>query len=260
MVPNTHVSTQFFRSTGAMVMREMVTTYGRSPGGYAWAVLEPVAAISLLSVAFSLAFHAPSLGTSFVLFYATGYLPFILFSDVVNKLASALRFSRPLLAYPVVGFIDVLMARFVLNLLTHLLVFLIVIAGIILILEPSVSIDVAVVIGALGMASALALGVGCLNCFLLTAFPVWERVWQIVTRPLFLVSGILFLLEDVPAQFRDWLWFNPLFHVTGEMRRGFYANYEPAYVMPGYVYFVSLLAAVLGLFFLLRTYRDFLES
>ncbi|MEL7344676.1 MAG: ABC transporter permease [Pseudomonadota bacterium] len=260
MVPSPHMPIQFVRSTGAMVMREMVTSYGRSPGGYVWAVLEPVAAISLISVVFSLAFHAPSLGTSFVFFYATAYLPFMLFNDVVNKLTSALRYSRPLLAYPAVGFLDALMARFLLNLVTHLLVFCIVIAGIFAIIRPPAIIDIPIIFGALGMVAALSLGVGCLNCFLLTAFPVWERLWQIITRPLFIVSGILFVYEDVPAQFREWLWFNPLFHITGEMRRGFYANYEPGYVSPVFVYLTALICAVIGIFFLLRTYRDFLET
>ena len=67
------------RAIGALVLREMATTFGRSPGGWLWAVAEPVAVIALLSFAFSLAFRSPSLGTSFPLFYATGYLPFLLF-------------------------------------------------------------------------------------------------------------------------------------------------------------------------------------
>ena len=33
---------QTFRTISALIMREMQTTYGRSPGGYLWAVLEPV--------------------------------------------------------------------------------------------------------------------------------------------------------------------------------------------------------------------------
>ena len=78
-----------------MMLREMVTTYGRSPGGYLWAVLEPVAAIGLLSLVFSLAFRAPSLGGNFPLFYASAYLPYMLFIDINNKLAAAIRFSRP---------------------------------------------------------------------------------------------------------------------------------------------------------------------
>lgn len=31
-----------FRTVMAMVLREMTATYGRTPGGYIWAIIEPV--------------------------------------------------------------------------------------------------------------------------------------------------------------------------------------------------------------------------
>lgn len=243
-----------------MVLREMVTTYGRSPGGYLWALLEPIAAIALLSVVFSIAFHAPSLGGNFPLFFASAYLPFMLFLDVTNKLASALRFSRPLLAYPAVTVVDVVTARFLLNVATHLLVFVVVMTAILLISGQSAKIDVPRIVDGLAMAGVLALGVGTLNCHLSTAFPVYERLWSVATRPLVIVSGLFFLLEDVPAQVRDILWYNPLFHVTGEIRAGFYATYDATYVSPAYVYLPALALFALGLALLRRDYRALVDT
>ena len=75
-----------FRAVGALILREMATTHGKSPGGFLWAIAEPVAAIALLSFAFSLIFVAPPLGRDFALFYATGFLPFFLFLDVSQKI------------------------------------------------------------------------------------------------------------------------------------------------------------------------------
>ena len=43
----------------ALMLREMATTYGRSAGGYLWAILEPILGIALLSVIFSLALARP---------------------------------------------------------------------------------------------------------------------------------------------------------------------------------------------------------
>ena len=40
------------RTIVALVLREMATTHGRSPGGYVWAVLEPVAALIVMTVVF----------------------------------------------------------------------------------------------------------------------------------------------------------------------------------------------------------------
>lgn len=240
------------RTVVALMLREMATSYGRSPGGYVWAVLEPVAAIALFSVVLSLALHSPSLGRSFPLFYATGYLPFMLFFDLAGKTALSIRFSRPLLAYPRVNFVDAILARFVLNMLTHLVVFCAVLSGIFMFSETSAVLDLPRILHALAMAGGLAIGVGVTNCFLMSFYPIWERIWQILTRPLFLVSGIFFLYEDLPGQAQDVMWFNPLLHILGEMRRGFYPVYDGTYISPSYVWAISLIGFGFGLMLLRR--------
>lgn len=244
----------------ALMLREMVTTYGRSPGGYLWAVVEPVAAIALLSFAFSMAFHAPSLGKSFPLFYATGYLPFMLFHDVSGKTATAVRFSLPLLNFATVTWVDVIAARFLLNLLTHLVVIALVIAGIFTIVEVRTATNLPHAVNALGMAAALALGTGALNAYLFMAFPVWERVWSVLTRPLFVVSGVFFLFEDLPAWVRDYLWLNPLFHVTGEMRMGFYPTYAAHYVTPSFAYGTGVALLLAGMMLMTRHHDELIHK
>lgn len=248
------------RAIAALMLREVQTAFGRSPGGYLWALAEPVAAIALLSIVFSVALRAPALGTSFALFYASGYLPFAAFLDIANKLANALRFSRPLLLYPAVTVADAILARLALNLLTHALVTATVIAGIVAVTGAPMPEDPLRIASALGMAATLAFGAGTINCYLFSAFPAWERIWQIVTRPLFIVSGIFFLPEDVPVPYRDVVLLNPLVHVAGEMRRGIYASYDGRHVSPLFVYGVSLALLVPGLALLHRRGSRILEQ
>lgn len=242
------------------MLREMVTTYGRSPGGYMWAILEPVAAIALLSFVFSLAFRTPSLGTSFPLFYATGYLPFILYTDISNKIARAITFSRPLLRYPRVTYIDAILARLFTNVLTHLIVFYILMAGITMTLDIQIILNIPAILLSLLMAAVLGLGVGSINSYLIPAFPAWKQLWSIITRPLFIASGILYTFEDVPAEYREYLWYNPIIHIVGAMRRGFYSTYDATYVSPTYVFGIGLLLLVFGLIMLRRHHRAILSN
>ena len=121
------------RAVFALMLREMTTTYGRSPGGYFWAIAEPVAAIGLLSLAFSMFMRHPPLGQSFILFYATGFLPLAAYQHMSGNIGMAIRFSRPLLAYPTVTYFDAIVARFLLSIITQAVIFIIVIGGTILI-------------------------------------------------------------------------------------------------------------------------------
>ena len=53
------------RAISALILREMATAHGRIRGGYLWAVAEPVAAVALLVLVFSVAFEQPPLGRCF---------------------------------------------------------------------------------------------------------------------------------------------------------------------------------------------------
>lgn len=247
------------RAIVALILREMATTYGNSPGGYLWAILDPVAALAMFSLGFSLMFNAPPVGNSFPMFYATGFLPFMMFNDVANKMATSIPFSRALLAYPVVTFIDALFARFILNVLTHMMVSFIVFFGIIYIFDARAELDLPVILLGYSMAAMLGLGIGTLNCYLMTAYPVWERSWQIVTRPLFIISGVFFTYGSLPTEVKDILWYNPLLHIVGLTRSGFYGAYRADYVSLLWVFFVSALTLFLGLLLLWRQHRTLLE-
>ena len=85
------------RAIMALVLREMATRYGRSPGGYIWALAEPLGMIFMLSIAFEALVRVPPLGNNFILFFATGYLPFQLYISVSNNVGRAINFSRALL-------------------------------------------------------------------------------------------------------------------------------------------------------------------
>lgn len=247
------------RAVFALVLREMSTTYGRSPGGYLWAILEPVAALALLSAIFAVLFRSPPLGNNFPLFYASGVLPFTFFMSTSNKIAQALTFSRQLLAYPTVTYIDTIIARFVLALLTDLMVCYIVFAGILMIFDTRVIPDLMVMAVAILLAEILGLGLGTLNCYISTRFPVWLRIWSILMRPMLILSGVLFVFDSIPQPYRDWLWFNPLVHVIGWMRHGLYTTYDADYVSIPYVLAISGICMATGLTLLHRNYRMLLQ-
>lgn len=247
------------RAVAALILREMSVTYGRSPGGYIWAVLEPAAGIGLLVLVFSVAFEAPPMGSNFAMFYATGMIPFLAYSGLSAKLAQSLNYSRALLSYPSVTYVDAMIARFILNLMTELLVAYILFFGILTIWDTGTVVEIdRIAMGFLMMAS-LAIGVGTMNCFLVSLFPVWQVVWGIFNRPLFIISCIFFTFESIPEPYRSYLWYNPLVHVVGYVRTGFYSSYDASYVSMVYVFGLSLFLTAAGLVFLRRYHRDILN-
>lgn len=247
------------RAIAALVLREMSTTNGRSPGGYLWAILEPTAGITLMTIVFSLGFRNPPLGSNFALFYASGLVPLTMFMTISNRVGAAVTYSRQLLAYPSVTFVDAILGRFVLNAITEILVATVIFTGILLVFDTKTIVQMPYVAAAMVMAAALGLGVGTLNCFLFTKFEIWQQLWSILTRPLFIVSCVFMTYDQIPTWARDWLWYNPIIHCVGMMRHGFYSTYHASYVSVTYVLAVSLVTGTIGLMLLYRHKDDLLE-
>ena len=248
-----------FRSILALILREMSSTYGRTPGGYAWEILEPALGIGLLTLIFSAGFRNPSLGTNFAIFYATGLVPFQMWNTISSNVAGAVRYSRPLLAYPAVTFLDALLARFLLAVLTQAIVSYMIISFIRWFYDTQTVVEFPTIFLGYTMIVTFALAIGLLNGFLFQVFPLYQNAWGIVTRPLIFVSGVIILFDTIPQPYRDWLWWNPLVHPIGIIRSGFYVRYDAAYADPIYFFIVTGVVGVTGLLFLTRYYRDILE-
>ncbi|GHA48328.1 transport permease protein [Amylibacter ulvae] len=238
------------RTILSLMLREMATSYGKSPSDFFWAVAEPVLSIALLTFVFSLALKSPSLGSNFAIFYASGYLPFYVYSQVQLKIANSLSFSKRLLSYSRVKFTDAIFARLFVNLAILVTVFYFLITAIEwLYVTHTVHQYEYMILGVL-MATIMGLGVGTLNIFLFVYVPNWENLWRIVTRPLVFLSAVLYIVEDVPSEYQKYLLINPLTHVTGMVRKGFYPTYTADHISVSYVMGFGLTCFAVGLFFL----------
>jgi capsular polysaccharide transport system permease protein len=255
-----HRSFASLRAIGALILREMQTSHGRASGGYFWAIAEPVGGIVLLTLIFSVTFRMPPMGTSFAMFYATGVVPFMCYSDVSNKVANSIRYSKSLLAYPAVTFMDALLARIAFNALTQIMVAFVVFTGIYATMETRTDPQIDQIALGMLMAIVFASAIGVINSFMFEAFAWWQPLWGIFMRPMFLLSCIFFIFDDIPQPYQDWIWWNPLIHIVGQMRLAFYPSYAGEYVSYVYLFGISLGLFAFGLMLLIRYHRDLQNS
>lgn len=235
------------RVIGALLMREMTTTFGRSSLGYLWAVLEPIGIIIVFTFAFSIIFKQPPLGDSFPLFYATGYLPFGIYNACQSKISSALSQNKALLFYPAVTYTDVILGRFTLIALTELLAAFFVFGGLLVYTGMATVHSFGHVFVGLGLALMIGTAVGLCNATLFEIFPSWRNIWKILSRPMFFISAIFYLFDALPDNLQAILWWNPLIHIVGTLRVGFYPEYDAPYISWLYVVMLSLALMTIGL-------------
>lgn len=244
----------------ALILREVSMSNGKTMLGYVWEIAEPVVTILVLTMILSLYFRTPPLGQNFPLFYASGLLPMAIFLDIAGKVATAVRYSRPLLSYPGVTFLDALIARFLVAVMTKLVIFALVLTAIIELYGLNPYFSYGHIAKALLMAMGLGMAIGTVNCLLFAFLPLYDRIWAMVTRPLILFSAVIFLFESVPLPYRDWLWWNPIIHMVGAMRAGLYPTYNDDYVSVTYIIVLIAIFLPTALFFMRRYWREILDA
>jgi capsular polysaccharide transport system permease protein len=236
-----------WRVTAALVVREMSVRFGRKPGGYVWAVLDPAAHILLLTLIFQTLTRTPALGSSFALFFATGYLSFQFYQQTANYVNSAIKSNRSLLTYPNVAPIDTIAARAILQIVTTGFVAVTVLTGLQLSLRVPQTIAFAPLLEAAGLAALLGVSIALLNTVMFQKYPLYEQIYNIIHRPLFMISGIFFLPDAIPNPYREIVLINPLVHVTMLFRTGFYPSYRAAGLDLPYLIMVVVSALMIGM-------------
>jgi len=234
------------------MVREMITRYGRSPGGYIWAILEPAGMVAVLAIAFSQFIKAPPLGESFILFYATGYIPFHAYAEIASTTSNSVNVNRALMQFPVVTPVDAVIARFLLSFLTVIVVSVLIFGTLIATTDDQIRLQIGTVFTALAVAAVLGCGAGALNAVLFAFLPMWQRIWIVINRPLFIISGVFYTFESLPSNVQSILWWNPIVHIVGAARSGFYPVYRGDYVTLGYPLALGVAGFVIGGALLMR--------
>lgn len=249
---------QHIRVTAALIIRETAARYGNKPGGYIWAILDPLAHVLIMTVLFSVIARTPPLGTDFALFFATGYLPFSAYQGMSVFVASAVRANKNLFSYPIVAPIDAVVSRYILQFMTSVLVTIVIFAICTSETKHLHDINMGIVVASFTLATLLGVAVGMMNIPLFNDYPLWEKIFGLINRPLFMISGVLLLPDAMPGQIHDFLLWNPLVHIIMWFRTGIYPSYKAGGLDIMYVVEVAVVMIMIGLtlFTMSRSLRE----
>jgi capsular polysaccharide transport system permease protein len=242
----------------ALLLREMKTRFGANHLGYFWAILEPVLWIGMFAGMYRVFGRLAPPGMSVVAFLTTGIVPFSLFRDTTHRCMTAIDANKGLLFYPQVRPLDLIIARVVLEAVTHLVVMLLFMGSLALYEGvPRVNSLLETLLG-LALASGLGAATGLVCCCLSVYSPTVERLFPSFMRLMFWLSALFHTVETLPPTIRDLLLLNPVTHVLELVRDGWFPGYGARHADPSYVLAWILVLAFFGLS-LERTARRRLE-
>jgi capsular polysaccharide transport system permease protein len=235
------------RVIGALILRETRSRFGRSQLGYLWAIAEPLLYIVSLALLFdAISRHSP-FGSSVALFFATGLLPYQLYSRIAGALTNAFDANEALLAYPIVKPVDTLVARALLEIATSALVMILLLGGLIFFVDAPEPVSLHLMVLAIIGLSLNGFGLGAINAVISKPFPSWRQIYDVASRPLMLVCGVFFTLDTLPPGAREVVSYIPIAHGIELFRSGYYSGYRSTVMDVGYLFVFGLVLCLIGL-------------
>jgi ABC-2 type transport system permease protein/capsular polysaccharide transport system permease protein len=237
------------RVVGALILREMLTRYGRNNIGFLWLFVEPMMftlIVILIRSATSSIYHG---NIPMVAFAMTGWPSVMLWRNMPSRLIGAVRSNRTLLHHRQVTVLDIYLARIILEMLATTtsfvtVSFMLYAAGSLSAPEDALIVTAGwLLLGWFG--AGLALIVGSLS----ERFEVVAHFWRPTSYVLMPLSGIAFVVDTLPQDLQHIALWLPMLNALEFMRDGWFGSMFHAHYDIGYVVIFNLGLTLLGLSF-----------
>lgn len=231
----------------ALLMREIITRYGRHNIGFAWLFVEPM--IFTLGIAAfwyaTKSVHGSSL--PIIPFAIIGYSTVLCWRNSASRAGNAVEANSGLLYHRNVKVLDAFLARTVLEIIGATMSFLALFVSFGFFGQVQLPNDFLLM--ALGwmllvwFSIALALTVGSL--FQLSE--VIDRLWHAFTYILFPLSGAAFFVAWLPEITQKYVLYLPMVHLTEMIRHGYYGDVVRTYESLSYIVWWNLVLSFIAL-------------
>lgn len=231
----------------ALMMREIITRYGRSNLGFLWLFFEPMLFTLGIICIRGMLFNTHPVTFPLIGFLLTGYLAYISFRNITSRLGKCISANKGLLYHQNVTVLDLICARFVLEFLGASGAFLIIATGFIYFGLMNVPVNLALSIGAWAILAWFSLAFGMIVVFLMERSKLFERIWPILMIALLPFSGVFFMVSWMPSVVQPLLLWSPLVNAIELLREAFLGPEIHAIYSIDYLIRVTLVTMLLGL-------------
>jgi ABC-2 type transport system permease protein/capsular polysaccharide transport system permease protein len=238
----------------ALLMREIITRYGRHNIGFMWMFVEPM--MFTIGVAALWSFSGVShSGMPVISFAITGYSAVLLWRNMPSRCSGAIQPNLSLMYHRNVKVLDVFLARLLLEGAGATMSFIIlsvVFISINWMPPPEDILKIAIGWSMLAwFGCALAITIGALS----ELSEIVEKLWHPFTYLMFPLSGAVFMVDWLPASVQPYILYLPMVHGVEILREGYYGSLVKAHYDIGYMATFCMCLTLLGLILTQRVSR-----
>jgi ABC-type polysaccharide/polyol phosphate export permease len=235
------------RVIGALLMREILTRYGRHNLGFLWLFLEPMLFTVAITALWSAAMSIHQSNLPIVAFAVTGYSSVLLWRNMPARCVIAITPNLALMYHRNVKVIDIFAARLLLEGAGSTIAFALLVGLFVSIGWMKLPEDVLKVMGAWALLAWFGVGLALLVGALSERSEVVEKLWHPSAYILFPLSGAVFMVDWLPADMQKLVLILPMVHGVELLREGWFGSTVRAHYDVGYFVVANLLLTLVAL-------------
>ncbi|MFM0276965.1 ABC transporter permease [Paraburkholderia sediminicola] len=236
------------RVIGALLMREILTRYGRHNIGFMWLFFEPMLFTLGITLLWSLVKVEHVSNVPITAFALTGYSSVLVWRNAVNRCNLAIEPNLSLLFHRNVRVIDIFAARILLEIAGATISFIVLAAIFISVGWAKPPHDVLRILEGWGLLIGYAVGLGLVIGSLSERSETIDRVWHTITYLTFPLSGAAFMVDWLPQKFQHLVIYMPMVNGVEMLREGYFGPPLAFHYDWAYFAVVDIVLVLLGLY------------
>ena len=239
----------------ALMIRELITRFGRENIGFLWIMVEPLLFAGLVGMVWHFTHGPTEHGVGIIAFVATGYIPITLFRHGVARSVAVFTANQSLLYHRQIKIVDFILARFIIEILGGMMAYVFMAVVLIGFGEFPVPSDIGLLI-----AGWLLYALFCFSLCLIIAplsevSEIMEKFIPVTTYIVLPFSGLFYMVAWTTPAAREFLLFSPFVNGMEMMRKGIWGAQVTAYYNVWNPIICSAIAIMIGLILCRRVRR-----
>jgi ABC-type polysaccharide/polyol phosphate export permease len=231
----------------ALVLREMLTRYGRHNIGFLWLFVEPMLFTVGVATLWSATKSVHGSNLPIVAFAITGYSSVLLWRNMPGRVIGSIPSNLSLMYHRNVRPVDVFLSRLLLEAAGATVSFVFLTLFFYFIGWVDLPEDVVKVIGGWLMLTWFGFSLALLLGALSETSEMVDKLWHPASYLLFPLSGAAFLVDALPTQAQGYVLLLPMVHGVEYIREGFFGSAVRTHHDMAYMAICNLTLTFLGL-------------
>jgi capsular polysaccharide transport system permease protein len=212
------------RVIGALMIRELVTRFGRENIGFLWIMAEPLLFATLVGVVWRFMKGPEEHGVSVVAFIASGYIPLTLFRNAVQRSIRIFTVNGGLMYHRQIKVLDFVLVRVMIEAIGAMMAFVFIATILVALNEFPIPVDLGALIGGWFLYCLLTFSVCLILAPLSELSDVLEKIMPVTTYIMIPFSGAFAMTSWLTPAAQGFMYYSPFIHAMEMIRYGIFGD------------------------------------